>query len=429
MDTAAKEVKAVLRRLCAILLMLLCLVASTAFAATQGHDITKDGGIYYATIEENGRQIRFPVYCMNRLLKWPVPDEEYWLDTDYLNQYSGLYESVQRLLFVGFPTNGLNLYTLGEKVTITEAGYNRMLEVPDFILNFTNGGAGRFFDLADANGNAVVIKADGTGRDKAEAFITKLLSGAVSGEDKRLMVGSNFYSAVFHLQNNAWNVVEAIKDLEKSLQPNEYNMWQSTQVAMYQLLKDYNVPDNMDVNLGSYPYAQEMYNFAKNTQPAILLTEPGDIQLRGSAVFRLNTDDGLWYSSEMEIVRMENFDALYELDMPQGYTCTVQKLRAGQRFRLVSDHMPEAADQIKITAEVRWPSDLYHFSPEKEESAHQHMGGVYYNSRMLEKELTVAVSAPKVPKTGDGTQVYLLMMLMAVSAGIMLRMNTPQKRA
>lgn len=419
------------RRMSCILLILLCLFASIACAENQTHYITIIDDIYYATIQQNGKEIRFPVYCMNRELRWPLSSAEYRLDTDDLLQFDGLYEAVQRLLFAGYPTNGLNLYTLNETVEITAEGLNRMLEVPDFILNYTKGDGQRYFDLADADGNAIVIKADGTGMEEATAFVQTVLSADIPDEEKRMIQGSNFYLAIFYLIVNNWDQQATIQSLENAMKPTDYNMWISTQVALYQLLKDKNVPNNTNVALGAYPYAKEIYDFATKTYPSILLTEPGAIQVSGSPVFREHVVDGVWYSDEMQIVPTANYDAIYQLVLPQGYSCVgenADNLRAGRTFRLMCTHKPDDHERIQIRTEVRWPSDLYHFTPVEEQSVHQHMVGAYYNSRQLTLNLNVTAVVPRVPKTGDNYPILLLGALMAISAAALQNLAGGRKK-
>ena len=91
--------------------------------------------------------------------------------------------------------------------------------------------------------------------------------------------------------------------------------------------------------------------------------------------------------------------------------------------------MPAENDEIRIEAEVRWPSDVYHFTPAEEESVHQHMAGVYYKSAELSLQLNVRAAVPQVPATGDGYPVMLLAVLASVSAAAMMLLKRDRKKA
>lgn len=126
------------------LFMLTSLISTSAFAYEATCKVIFDNGIHYIEDPENTQE-DIVVYCMNNELLWPhstesgqqIPDYIHgYLNPDDIKNYDEMIEKLKKILFMGYPYNGMRLYEIiedKEGYVPSEEEFNEMLK-PDPII-------------------------------------------------------------------------------------------------------------------------------------------------------------------------------------------------------------------------------------------------------------------------------------------------------
>ena len=396
--------------------VILCLLVMLATGATAAHAqvITKNNdGIYFGQADEH----TFPVYCLNKTQKWPDEGQgaSYAVTTAYLADEPKTLRKLQRILFAGYPTNGMNFYTLGEVREISEEEYNRLLKAPKFIIDYeTENGDKPFEYLADITFTLEV---------KNDHNFLQTVSNLADEDMKSLIYETEFYKAVFCLDNYD----NPQQSLANQFAPSEKNAWWATQYAIWELMTRENIEGNDFHYASYYPLAKKLLDFAEKNEPEILYGNPEKIQLSAQPVLTYDEAQRMWISQPLSIRPAANYATTYRLHLPDGFRCLnadANKLHAGESFRIATANKASAVEKMRITAQASWASDVFLFSTN--DRAYQHMGGVYRLSQEL--ETAVELRYATIPQTGDDFPIILVGGALLASAMVLFSAGSRRRK-
>ena len=382
------------------LCMFITLISKSTFADGTLCKIIFYDGIHYIEDPKNTQE-DIVVYCMNNELNWPhitengqqIPDYVYgYLDSKDIQNYDEMIKNLKKILFMGYPYNGMRLYEIIEDkdgYIPSEEEFNDMLR-PDPILveAFPELGHHKFTIDNFSENKDVLLKFI------YDVLMTKETNINSSLTKPDIMVNP-FYKAVICLINFD-NPLEAFAYMySDSYYVTEEEAYNNTQSAIWKLMYDYGVPSNNLNDISNYKLGEVFMQYA-NSDFIILAEEPLSDKIEVKSDFKFTQgSDGKWYSGNFRIEEPDEYNGMYILDLPDGISLmngSVDNIYGNQDYVFVSDHMPESDEEFRIWSNIMWAKEPSQYSPLKDieykGKKYQKMTGLYTNRTHLWTEFT-----------------------------------------
>lgn len=382
------------------LCMFITLISKSTFADGTLCKIIFYDGIHYIEDPKNTQE-DIVVYCMNNELNWPhitengqqIPDYVYgYLDSKDIQNYDEMIKKLKKILFMGYPYNGMRLYEIIEDkdgYIPSEEEFNDMLK-PDPILveAFPELGHHKFTIDNFSENKDVLLKFI------YDVLMTKETNINSSLTKPDIMVNP-FYKAVICLINFD-NPLEAFAYMySDSYYVTEEEAYNNTQSAIWKLMYDYGVPSNNLNDISNYKLGEVFMQYA-NSDFIILAEEPLSDKIEVKSDFKFTQgSDGKWYSGNFRIEEPDEYNGMYILDLPDGISLmngSVDNIYGNQDYVFVSDHMPESDEEFRIWSNIMWAKEPSQYSPLKDieykGKKYQKMTGLYTNRTHLWTEFT-----------------------------------------
>lgn len=382
------------------LCMFITLISKSTFADGTLCKIIFYDGIHYIEDPKNTQE-DIVVYCMNNELNWPhitengqqIPDYVYgYLDSKDIQNYDEMIKNLKKILFMGYPYNGMRLYEIIEDkdgYIPSEEEFNDMLK-PDPILveAFPELGHHKFTIDNFSENKDVLLKFI------YDVLMTKETNINSSLTKSDIMVNP-FYKAVICLINFD-NPLEAFAYMySDSYYVTEEEAYNNTQSAIWKLMYDYGVPSNNLNDISNYKLGEVFMQYA-NSDFIILAEEPLSDKIEVKSDFKFTQgSDGKWYSGNFRIEEPDEYNGMYILDLPDGISLmngSVDNIYGNQDYVFVSDHMPESDEEFRIWSNIMWAKEPSQYSPLKDieykGKRYQKMTGLYTNRTHLWTEFT-----------------------------------------
>lgn len=382
------------------LCMFITLISKSTFADGRLCKIIFYDGIHYIEDPKNTQE-DIVVYCMNNELNWPhitengqqIPDYVYgYLDSKDIQNYDEMIKKLKKILFMGYPYNGMRLYEIIEDkdgYIPSEEEFNDMLK-PDPILveAFPELGHHKFTIDNFSENKDVLLKFI------YDVLMTKETNINSSLTKPDIMVNP-FYKAVICLINFD-NPLEAFAYMySDSYYVTEEEAYNNTQSAIWKLMYDYGVPSNNLNDISNYKLGEVFMQYA-NSDFIILAEEPLSNKIEVKSDFKFTQgSDGKWYSGNFRIEEPDEYNGMYILDLPDGISLmngSVDNIYGNQDYVFVSDHMPESDEEFRIWSNIMWAKEPSQYSPLKDieykGKKYQKMTGLYTNRTHLWTEFT-----------------------------------------
>lgn len=382
------------------LCMFITLISKSTFADGTLCKIIFYDGIHYIEDPKNTQE-DIVVYCMNNELNWPhitengqqIPDYVYgYLDSKDIQNYDEMIKKLKKILFIGYPYNGMRLYEIIEDkdgYIPSEEEFNDMLK-PDPILveAFPELGHHKFTIDNFSENKDVLLKFI------YDVLMTKETNINSSLTKPDIMVNP-FYKAVICLINFD-NPLEAFAYMySDSYYVTEEEAYNNTQSAIWKLMYDYGVPSNNLNDISNYKLGEVFMQYA-NSDFIILAEEPLSNKIEVKSDFKFTQgSDGKWYSGNFRIEEPDEYNGMYILDLPDGISLmngSVDNIYGNQDYVFVSDHMPESDEEFRIWSNIMWAKEPSQYSPLKDieykGKKYQKMTGLYTNRTHLWTEFT-----------------------------------------
>lgn len=382
------------------LCMFITLISKSTFAGGTLCKIIFYDGIHYIEDPKNTQE-DIVVYCMNNELNWPhitengqqIPDYVYgYLDSKDIQNYDEMIKKLKKILFMGYPYNGMRLYEIIEDkdgYIPSEEEFNDMLK-PDPILveAFPELGHHKFTIDNFSENKDVLLKFI------YDVLMTKETNINSSLTKSDIMVNP-FYKAVICLINFD-NPLEAFAYMySDSYYVTEEEAYNNTQSAIWKLMYDYGVPSNNLNDISNYKLGEVFMQYA-NSDFIILAEEPLSDKIEVKSDFKFTQgSDGKWYSGNFRIEEPDEYNGMYILDLPDGISLmngSVDNIYGNQDYVFVSDHMPESDEEFRIWSNIMWAKEPSQYSPLKDieykGKKYQKMTGLYTNRTHLWTEFT-----------------------------------------
>ena len=382
------------------LCMFITLISKSTFADGTLCKIIFYDGIHYIEDPKNTQE-DIVVYCMNNELNWPhitengqqIPDYVYgYLDSKDIQNYDEMIKNLKKILFMGYPYNGMRLYEIIEDkdgYIPSEEEFNDMLK-PDPILveAFPELGHHKFTIDNFSENKDVLLKFI------YDVLMTKETNINSSLTKPDIMVNP-FYKAVICLINFD-NPLEAFAYMySDSYYVTEEEAYNNTQSAIWKLMYDYGVPSNNLNDISNYKLGEVFMQYA-NSDFIILAEEPLSDKIEVKSDFKFtHGSDGKWYSGNFRIEEPDEYNGMYILDLPDGISLmngSVDNIYGNQDYVFVSDHMPESDEEFRIWSNIMWAKEPSQYSPLKDieykGKKYQKMTGLYTNRTHLWTEFT-----------------------------------------
>lgn len=382
------------------LCMFITLISKSTFADGRLCKIIFYDGIHYIEDPKNTQE-DIVVYCMNNELNWPhitengqqIPDYVYgYLDSKDIQNYDEMIKKLKKILFIGYPYNGMRLYEIIEDkdgYIPSEEEFNDMLK-PDPILveAFPELGHHKFTIDNFSENKDVLLKFI------YDVLMTKETNINSSLTKPDIMVNP-FYKAVICLINFD-NPLEAFAYMySDSYYVTEEEAYNNTQSAIWKLMYDYGVPSNNLNDISNYKLGEVFMQYA-NSDFIILAEEPLSNKIEVKSDFKFTQgSDGKWYSGNFRIEEPDEYNGMYILDLPDGISLmngSVDNIYGNQDYVFVSDHMPESDEEFRIWSNIMWAKEPSQYSPLKDieykGKKYQKMTGLYTNRTHLWTEFT-----------------------------------------
>lgn len=382
------------------LCMFITLISKSTFADGTLCKIIFYDGIHYIEDPKNTQE-DIAVYCMNNELNWPhitengqqIPDYIYgYLDSKDIQNYDEMIKKLKKILFMGYPYNGMRLYEIIEDkdgYIPSEEEFNDMLK-PDPILveAFPELGHHKFTIDNFSENKDVLLKFI------YDVLMTKETNINSSLTKSDIMVNP-FYKAVICLINFD-NPLEAFAYMySDSYYVTEEEAYNNTQSAIWKLMYDYGVPSNNLNDISNYKLGEVFMQYA-NSDFIILAEEPLSDKIEVKSDFKFTQgSDGKWYSGNFRIEEPDEYNGMYILDLPDGISLmngSVDNIYGNQDYVFVSDHMPESDEEFRIWSNIMWAKEPSQYSPLKDieykGKKYQKMTGLYTNRTHLWTEFT-----------------------------------------
>ena len=375
-----------------------------------------------STIHKVGNVILF---CMNNEMHWPHDTdtfkaplyEEGYLTRENFQEKTGktdtdydtFIQELSVLLYAGYPYNGLGLFPIegnGGSGSISEDAFRQLL-IPSERLRSD------FPELSKTEAGKPV-------EDQAtlKAFMNAVFNNyyntsevTASGMKYSDITETAFYKAAFCVVNSA-DPREAYTRIYLNESP-----YESTSNAIWQLMKDYGIPNNNKMSLSDK--SKELLEAAKSDNVSILSAEPTSeqtsrVQIVGDTTFSQSKEDGKWYTGELHVAEPANFHGAYTITLPEGTSLYEGStlVKAGELFQLVSEKKPEGKKTVTVSATIPWLKSVKMYSPVKngdqevtasDGNSFQHMVGAEIGTADVgaSADLTVPAEDPNQPSTTD----------------------------
>ena len=389
------------------LCMFITLISKSTFADGRLCKIIFYDGIHYIEDPKNTQE-DIVVYCMNNELNWPhitengqqIPDYVYgYLDSKDIQNYDEMIKKLKKILFIGYPYNGMRLYEIIEDkdgYIPSEEEFNDMLK-PDPILveAFPELGHHKFTIDNFSENKDVLLKFI------YDVLMTKETNINSSLTKPDIMVNP-FYKAVICLINFD-NPLEAFAYMySDSYYVTEEEAYNNTQSAIWKLMYDYGVPSNNLNDISNYKLGEVFMQYA-NSDFIILAEEPLSNKIEVKSDFKFTQgSDGKWYSGNFRIEEPDEYNGMYILDSINEAVSSVSEISlmngsvdniyGNQDYVFVSDHMPESDEEFRIWSNIMWAKEPSQYSPLKDieykGKKYQKMTGLYTNRTHLWTEFT-----------------------------------------
>ena len=364
------------RRKKSILIVLLaiavtaCLGSASVFASGNTYTIGYDSNNNIHSVKmDDGSEII--VFCMNNKRHWPhttpsitsVPKYEQTSIEEFCRE-NGLTDSaktaaledrLKTILYAGYPYNGMFLYQLTSSIEkISEDQFDKLLNPPQSIRD----------DFPDSIGSRVFAYSDYKDQTDKMDYLKKFTeqvydlykngSTTSSGLTYSDITATPFYGAVFCMLNSDDPLTAYPQLYGGDYFLTEQQAYSATSNAVWNLMKDYGIPDNSGV--------QESSGLSKSLKVAqstgILSEKPSasKVTVDGDAVFEKNDSDGKWYTGTLTLKAPSTYNAAFNLILPDGITTTDGStvVKRGDSFKLVSDTEPKGGVDISLSATIPW---------------------------------------------------------------------------
>ena len=375
-----------------------------------------------STIHKVGNVILF---CMNNEMHWPHDTdtfkaplyEEGYLTRENFQEKTGktdtdydtFIQELSVLLYAGYPYNGLGLFPIegnGGSGSISEDAFRQLL-IPSERLRSD------FPELSKTEAGKPVED-----QDTLKAFMNAVFHNyyntsevTASGLKYSDITETAFYKAAFCVVNSA-DPREAYTRIYLNESP-----YESTSNAIWQLMKDYGIPNNNKMSLSDK--SKELLEAAKSDNVSILSAEPTSeqtsrVQIVGDTTFSQSKEDGKWYTGELHVEEPANFHGAYTITLPEGTSLYEGStlVKAGELFQLVSEKKPEGKKTVTVSATIPWLKSVKMYSPVKngdqevtasDGNSFQHMVGAEIGTADVgaSADLTVPAEDPNQPSTTD----------------------------
>lgn len=329
-------------------------------------DYNQQTDIHSVKLEDGSEVI---IFCMNNQRHWPhytaatgpVPlyektsieefcNENGITDPDKVKEFS---ERLKVILYAGYPYNGNSLYEITENTgTMTEAGFNKLLDAPASIRN----------DFPDSIGNKVFTIENSKSKDSdnyksLSDFTTAVFQLGSTGKTKSGLTRSDIYSTDFYRAVSFMQYDDPVQAYNATYGSypflTETQAYKGTSNAVWNLMYNYGIADNHEVDHLALTNALNQVSTSN-----VLDSKPSssDISIEGDAVFKQNTTDGKWYTGTITLKAPSDYFTNFKLTLPQGITTTtgVNEVKAGDSFVLVSDSEPQGLLNVSLTSTIPW---------------------------------------------------------------------------
>lgn len=402
-------------------------------ASRSGLPIIFKNGLHYIDDPEYPDE-RIILYCMNNKLKWPhstssnphVPNyEEGYLTPEHfqsVEDYNDCIQKMRKLLFAGYPYNGERLYKIVDdgaihKPTVHE--FNEMLIVPPQLETAFPYLGHHEFTLADLNNKKHFEELVTFIGDVSKLAPNNTTSNGLTYLD---IVSMPFYKAANSLTFSGMptpghevtedDVLTAFGNLHShSYFVTETQAYDSTQLAIWYLMNQYNIESNNINSFGNDELAPVLWQYCQHGD--VLREEPtsNQLEVEGDLQFKYHPSDNKWHSGFLEVIEPLEYNGLYNLELPEGVTAICENLTyvyGNEQYELVSDYQPKFGDKFTIRSGIDWMKDMKQYSPIGDKNF-QHMVGaiirktevsksIYYNSI---PEGSLRISKTVVGKNND----------------------------
>ncbi len=352
----------------------------------------------HSVIDPDYPNERIILYCMNNELYWPhvapsVPNVPHYMEgyltPEHFNdpaEYRECVRKLRKILFAGYPHNTERLYKIVDSDAVyvpTEEEFNKMLiPLPQLIVAFPQLGH-HIFTLKDKDNQEHL--------SVLTAFVknVKGLSSdwqAANGLTRKDITAMPFYKAASCM------IMETDDPLSlfPVLFPNSYfvteeQAYNSTQNAVWTLLKNYGVPDNNFSDITNDTLAQVLIQYAEHGE--LLETEPeyAEIKIDGDLTFSYDEKDGMWHTGKLKIIEPLDYHGVYDLSLPEGVTLLDSKLThiyGNEEYELVSSREVQPEEIFSGTANYYWMEDFKQYSPVGDDAFQRMAGAVVRDKQM-----------------------------------------------
>ena len=376
-----------------VFVMLFCLSGIKVKAEEELEIQDKDGKYYI------GDMI---VYCMNNLLAWP--DNGMEMSEETLENNPELEQAVKRLLYAGYPNNGLGFYEITDDpetaagTSFTMEQYEALLTVPEGLKSILPAPYGNYATLAEGN--------------NWQGFSLTVYSISDT-EVKNIIMSTDFYNAAFCLENCDGDMLAAYEWYkgyyiqENGKYVTEDRAYYATQEAVWCLMTSFGVSHNNLSVPSSGDMARKLLDYALNGED---IPDTLETPVSGSLAFH-KTDDGKYSTGELKLTGVGS----YKLTLPDGMSVPegtadqqddrIVEITGNTVFHIVSDTEPAESTEIEIQ-NSSYPGAVRQFAPP--EGAKDDVSGKGYQNMVglvvTEASATINVTYQKEAEIPENPQ-------------------------
>ena len=309
------------------------------------------------------------LFSLNNGLAWPskelgLPTEANYSPMDFKDfliangitdseKINAMTNQLETILYAGYPYNGANLYSNTDIVdTITVEEYDKFLVPPSVIRK----------DFPDEIGNEVFTYNDIMSKNEKYEKLLKFVKKVFDMGDSTTKSGLTrieIYSLPFYQAITATNYGDPLQVLPlmmgDSYYLTEYQAYEATANAIWSLMADNGVPDNLPVV--KKPLTNSLLGLSVSGAN-ILKSEPSSsaVSITGDGEFKFDTTDKKWKTGTLTLNAPSNYYAKYTFQLPDGVKTLNGKnfASAGESFQLVSDNEPADNLFVSASADVLW---------------------------------------------------------------------------
>lgn len=304
---------------------------------------------------------------MNNGLAWPskelgLPTEANYSPMDFKDfliangitdseKINTMTNQLETILYAGYPYNGANLYSNADAVdTITVEQYNKFLVPPSVIRK----------DFPDEIGNEVFTYNDIMSKNEKYEKLLKFVKKVFDMGDSTTKSGLTrieIHSLPFYQAITATNYGDPLQVLPLMMGDSyyliEHQAYEATSNAIWSLMAENGVPDNLPVV--KKPLTNSLLGLSGAN---ILKSEPSSsaVSITGDGEFKFDTTDKKWKTGTLTLNAPSNYYAKYTFQLPDGVKTLNGKnfASAGESFQLVSDNEPADNLFVSASADVLW---------------------------------------------------------------------------